>query len=69
MTKSYEPLERHGLFPTSVTAEAQRHLRELRDWLAAHPNPSTYQGRQAKHDREVALARWLRLADTERTDR
>ena len=44
-------------------------LPQLTEWLAAHPSPSTHQGRQAKHDREVALARWLRLADAERTAR
>ena len=69
MTKAYEPLEPHGLFPTTAATEAQRHIAELREYLEAHPSPSTYQGQQAKHDREVALARWLRLADTERTAR
>ena len=56
-----------GQFPTSVAAEVQKHVAELREYLEAHPSPSTYQGQQAKHDREVALARWLRLADAERT--
>ncbi|MGZ3299304.1 MAG: hypothetical protein ACXWPK_00135 [Isosphaeraceae bacterium] len=65
--KCYEPLEPYGLFPTSVAAEAQKHVAQLREWLAAHPNPSTHQSKLAKHDREVALARWLRLVDTERT--
>jgi hypothetical protein len=67
--KAYEPLEPHGLFPTSVAAEAQKHITELRRYLAEHPNPSTHQSKQAKHDREVALARWLRLVNAERTGR
>ena len=56
-----------GQFPTSVAAEAERHIAELRGYLAEHPSPSTHQGQQTKRDREIALARWLRLADTERS--
>ena len=44
---------------------AQAQINQLRDWLAAHPHPSTADGRQARKDRELALARWLKLAQQE----
>ncbi len=67
--KSDEPLEAHGLFPTTAATTAEQHIAELREWLVAHPNPSTYEGKRAKHDRQLALSRWLHLTDTERTAR
>jgi hypothetical protein len=47
--------------PSNLMDNAQHHIRELRDWLAAHPSLTTAQGRVARADRERSLAYWLKV--------
>ena len=52
--------------------ECQRHMRELREWLAAHPAPASTPAREklpwfqsmmrARRDRERELDRWIEIA-------
>jgi hypothetical protein len=70
--KCYEPLERHGLFPTTIATDADTHIAELRTWLATHePREGWSKGqRQAYDDRLRALAGWLAKAQLcERSNR
>jgi hypothetical protein len=48
-------------FPTTVASEAQRHIENLRTWLASHePREGWSQGQhQAYNDRLRALAGWI----------
>lgn len=70
--KAYEPLEPHGLFPTTVASEADRMIEELQRWIATHtPRETWTRGQyQAYDDRLRALALWIAKSQLcERTGR
>jgi len=58
--------------PMITSDECQHHLRELREWLAAHPAPASTPAREklpwfqsmmrARRDRERELDRWIQRA-------